>query len=186
MLDDLGKWFNKWSRSKNTHKGLAGYAVIIVIMYLVFTYWAGSISASTILLDGGGGTTGGGTEGPIDENDTWETYDSVSGSIRGTSIAIRQITDTQTFMVDDDVVKVELSIGWTGGFDLDFTLYDASGKSVGTGATQDNPEVISVSRVKNTGEWTLETVAFASLRSSSYTADITFTHEGPSENATAE
>ena len=128
MLDDLGKWFNKWARAKNTHKGLAGYAVVIVIMWLIFTYWAGNTSAYTELA-GGSGIAGGGDDVVIDENITWPSTTSVSGSVQGSSLAIRQITDTQTFMVEDDVTKVEMSIGWSGGYDLDFTLYDSEGKS---------------------------------------------------------
>lgn len=165
------------------------WAIATVFCVLVMGGWVGAAMAlgeiePPITLDISENDAGG-LIAEENLNDTWETKTSFSGSVRGTTLTGG--TDTQTFTVEEDVVKVEMTIGWTGGFDLDFTLYDAEGKSVGTGATQDNPEVISVSRVKNPGEWTLEAVAFMSVQQSSYTADIIFTHEGPEApgNATA-
>ncbi len=108
----------------------------------------------------------------------WEGNIQLSDSIRGVSPGPVEVRNSHDFEVWGSTTRLQITVSWSGGLDLDIYLFDTDGNDVGgtQGATTGNPEVLVISKVRNPGIWRLDVVAFASIVQSSYDVDINSEH----------
>lgn len=155
--------FIKYITTPKTMKGMAGMAVIIIILAIDFAWWAGNIEVTAVAAAIGGG------DSEIVEGDNW-TYgldidETITGTLLAPSGGIFRSEGlsiaTYEFEVSENAVLGFVNVTVTSSNarpDFDLRVYGPDGDSVGESATEEANEHIEIdARVFNrTGPGTYE------------------------------
>jgi hypothetical protein len=201
LIDDIIKWF----KAPKTLKGIAGMIVIVIVLALDFAYWAGAIDVTSI-------ASGSGDDNEEEEvviPDDYQT--SFAGNLPRGSYVAPQIPDPRgegegttynlyPIPIESNITEVIISSSGDGGRpridggdsnDIDLYLYepgkDAGGDLDSTSpnydaATQYLAEIMTLSRVRDYGNWTLRVDCYTGS-DVAYTIDVSVTYARSNETA---
>lgn len=134
---------------------IIGTILIILATAGVFAYEASSIEVSEPpTADDAGGEAGNGAAA-TEQRSERDYHAEHDGTIQGSSVVV--ITDissaSHTFPVEEGAKKAVITV--SADKDVDLYIYDPDGELVGSSATEDSTETVTLNaaQLSNTGEW---------------------------------